>query len=54
MSEITKDLIIKVPAVTLGFWIIKILCTTVGETFADISIRNASGPPAENGATLRA
>ena len=25
----------KVPAVTLGFWIIKILCTTVGETAAD-------------------
>jgi len=25
----------KVPEVTLFFWIIKILCTTVGETFAD-------------------
>ncbi len=25
----------KVPEVTLGFWTIKILCTTVGETFAD-------------------
>jgi uncharacterized membrane-anchored protein len=25
----------KVPAVTLWFWIIKILCTTVGESFAD-------------------
>ena len=25
----------KVPAVTLYFWIIKVLCTTVGETFAD-------------------
>jgi uncharacterized membrane-anchored protein len=25
----------KVPEVTLYFWIIKILCTTVGETFAD-------------------
>ena len=25
----------KVPAITLFFWIIKILCTTVGETFAD-------------------
>ena len=25
----------KVPEVTLYFWIIKILCTTVGESFAD-------------------
>ena len=25
----------KVPEVTLYFWIIKVLCTTVGETFAD-------------------
>ena len=28
-------LLVKVPQVTLFFWIIKILCTTVGETFAD-------------------
>jgi len=27
--------LIKVPAVTLSFWIVKILCTTVGETGAD-------------------
>ncbi len=26
---------VKVPAITLSFWIIKILCTTVGETGAD-------------------
>src|SRR5439155_16918188 len=25
----------KVPEVTLFFWLIKVLCTTVGETFAD-------------------
>ena len=25
----------KVPEVTLWFWVIKILCTTVGESFAD-------------------
>jgi uncharacterized membrane-anchored protein len=30
-----RVLISKVPAVTLWFWIIKILCTTVGESFAD-------------------
>lgn len=35
MTQQTKDLLIKVPAVTLGFWIIKILCTTLGETGGD-------------------
>src|SRR6476659_10105978 len=29
------DALTKVPAVTLGFWIIKILCTTLGETGGD-------------------
>lgn len=28
-------LLVKVPQITIFFWIIKILCTTVGETFAD-------------------
>jgi len=31
----TKEIFNKVPQVTLFFWIIKVLCTTVGETFAD-------------------
>ncbi|NRF92912.1 hypothetical protein HQN89_18190 [Paenibacillus frigoriresistens] len=31
----TKTLLSKVPEVTIYFWIIKILCTTVGETAAD-------------------
>lgn len=30
-----KQLISKVPQVTIFFWIIKVLCTTVGETFSD-------------------
>ena len=30
-----KEFLNKVPQVTLFFWIIKVLCTTVGETFAD-------------------
>src|SRR4051795_622424 len=30
-----RQMLNKVPEVTLYFWIIKILCTTVGETFAD-------------------
>lgn len=34
-QKIMKNLLNKVPQVTAFFWIIKILCTTVGETFAD-------------------
>ncbi|NRD80925.1 hypothetical protein HPT25_26735 [Bacillus sp. BRMEA1] len=30
-----KHILSKVPEVTIYFWIIKVLCTTVGETFAD-------------------
>ena len=30
-----RNLLVKVPAVTLGFWIIKILATTLGETGGD-------------------
>ena len=30
-----RQLLNKVPEITLFFWVIKILCTTVGETFAD-------------------
>lgn len=30
-----RDIVCKVPEITLFFWIIKILCTTVGETFSD-------------------
>lgn len=33
----------KVPEVTLYFWIIKILCTTTGETGADYLIENFFG-----------
>jgi uncharacterized membrane-anchored protein len=31
----TREMLSKVPEVTIWFWIIKILCTTVGESFAD-------------------
>lgn len=34
-STVARGVLSKVPEVTLYFWIIKILCTTVGETFAD-------------------
>ena len=30
-----RNVLSKVPEVTLYFWVIKVLCTTVGETFAD-------------------
>ena len=35
MEQRMKSGLAKVPAVTLGFWIIKILCTTLGETGGD-------------------
>ena len=35
MNTTPRDLAIKVPAITLGFWIIKILATTLGETGGD-------------------
>jgi uncharacterized membrane-anchored protein len=34
-SDDTRDILSKVPAITLGFWIIKILATTLGETGGD-------------------
>ncbi len=34
-SPISHQILSKVPEVTIYFWIIKILCTTVGETAAD-------------------
>lgn len=34
-DEPVKDALAKVPAVTLGFWIIKVLATTLGETGGD-------------------
>ena len=35
MNNVTKTMVSKVPAVTLGFWILKILATTLGETGGD-------------------
>jgi uncharacterized membrane-anchored protein len=35
MTSDSRTLAVKVPAITAFFWIIKILATTVGETFAD-------------------
>jgi uncharacterized membrane-anchored protein len=35
MNDVTKQALSKVPSVTLGFWVIKILATTLGETGGD-------------------
>lgn len=35
MTQAERDALSKVPAVTLGFWLIKILATTLGETGGD-------------------
>ena len=35
MDAQTRSDLVKVPAVTLGFWIVKILATTLGETGGD-------------------
>ena len=34
-TELRQEILSKVPAVTLGFWIIKVLATTLGETGGD-------------------
>ena len=34
-STLAGKMLNKVPAITLFFWIIKVLCTTVGETASD-------------------
>ena len=36
MTDRDAMLLAKVPAVTMGFWAIKILATTLGETGADL------------------
>ncbi|MEE1877223.1 COG4705 family protein [Altererythrobacter litoralis] len=35
MDSVERDALSKVPAITLGFWVIKILATTFGETAGD-------------------
>ncbi len=53
-----RTLLSKVPEVTLFFWIIKVLCTTIGETAADFLNTNLhlglSGTTLVMGALLRA
>jgi uncharacterized membrane-anchored protein len=42
MSENTKNELGKVPAVTMTFWVVKILATTLGETGGNDEITNLS------------
>ena len=39
-ASLSRRMLNKVPQVTIFFWIIKVLCTTVGETAADFLIAN--------------
>src|SRR6476660_4612923 len=39
-GSIGRQMLNKVPEITLYFWVIKILCTTVGETAADLLNEN--------------
>jgi uncharacterized membrane-anchored protein len=40
VSDNLKQALVRVPAVTLYFWIIKVMATTVGETAADFLAMN--------------
>ncbi len=46
--QLSHDIISKVPAVTLGFWIIKILATTLGETGGDTVTMSWLGETTKN------
>src|SRR5437762_13839004 len=49
--DAAREALTKVPAVTLGFWIIKILATTLGETGGDSVTMSWLGETSENAVT---
>ena len=51
MTDDQRAALSKVPAVTLGFWIIKILATTLGETGGDTVTMSWLGETSENAVT---
>ena len=51
MSERAADAMSKVPAVTLAFWVIKILATTLGETGGDAVSMSWLGETTPNAAS---
>ena len=46
-----RELLSKVPAVTLGFWVIKVLATTLGETGGDAVTMSWLGETSDNAVT---
>ena len=52
LGDAAKAMLNKVPEVTLGFWIIKIMSTTVGETGADYLAVNAGLGKGATGAAM--
>ena len=51
MSDDRRTALSKVPAVTLGFWVIKILATTLGETGGDTVTMSWLGETTDNAVT---
>lgn len=51
MSETLKSTLTKVPAVTLAFWVVKVLATTLGETAGDAVSMSWLGETTERAAT---
>src|SRR4051794_39205113 len=50
-----RQMVNKVPAITAIFWVIKILSTTVGETFADyLTVNVGLGPLVTDGCVFAA
>src|SRR5256885_5857519 len=56
--EVAREALSKVPAITLGFWIVKILATTLGETGGDTVtmtwLGGTTAHPMPNGYFIRA
>src|SRR3546814_1972624 len=53
-TDVSKDGYAKVPEVTLGFWIIKVLVTTLGETGGDAVTKSMSPGYADGPSSLLA
>jgi uncharacterized membrane-anchored protein len=53
-AERTRAWLTKVPAITATFWVIKVLSTTIGETFADYLTVNVGLGPAVTDAVMAA
>lgn len=55
--SLARQMLNKVPEVTVYFWVIKVLCTTVGETFSDDLVaawsHNSDSVSAQNSALLK-